>query len=113
AAMEQCRKDADEARSAALAAERDAREAARAIDAAAAALERIEAQRGSLVQRQGDLAPVLDASCEAVTAAERSLAALPDPAALEKDVEDSRGSAATAASAVADKRAEAATKARE
>ncbi|MBW0006554.1 MAG: AAA family ATPase [Sphingomonas sp.] len=113
AAMEQCRKDADEARTAALAAERDAREAARAIDAAAAALERIEAQRGSLVQRQGDLAPVLDASREAVTAAERSLAALPDPAALEKDVEDSRGSAATAASAVADKRAEAATKARE
>jgi len=113
AAMEQCRKDADEARSAALAAERDAREAARAIDAAAAALERIEAQRGSLVQRQGDLEPVLGASREAVTGAERSLASLPDPAALEQDVEGSRGSAATAASAVADKRAEAATKARE
>jgi chromosome segregation protein len=113
AEMEQCRKAAEEARTAALAAERDAREAARAIDAAAAALERIEAQRGSLAQRQADLEPVLEASREAVTAAERSLAALPDPAMLEREVETSRASAATMASAVADKRAEAATKARE
>ena len=113
AAMEQCRRDADEARTAALAAERDAREAGRAIDVAAAALERIEAQRGSLAQRQADLEPVLEASREAVGAAERSLAALPDPAALEQDVEGSRGNAAAAATAVADKRAEAATKARE
>jgi len=113
AAMEQCRKDADEARSAALAAERDARDAGRAIDAAGAALERIEAQRLSLVQRQADLEPVLSASREAVATAERSLAALPDPTALEHDVEASRSNAATAASAVADLRAEAATKARE
>jgi chromosome segregation protein len=113
AAMESCRKDAEEARTAALAAERDAREAARAIDAAAAALERIEAQRGSLVQRQGDLEPVLDAARDAVRVAERSLAALPDPAALEHQVEGARGTAASAASAVADKRAEAATRARE
>jgi chromosome segregation protein len=113
AAMERCRKAAEEARTAALAAERDARDAARAIDAASAAIERMEAQRVSLVQRQADLQPVLEAASEAVTAAERSLAALPDPAALEHEVEASRASAAAAASAVAEKRAEAATKARE
>jgi chromosome segregation protein len=112
-AMEQCRRATEEARSAALTAEHDARDAARAIDAASAALERIEAQRSSLTQRQADLDPVLEAAREAVTAAERSLAALPDPAALEHEVEASRASAAAAASAVAEKRAEAATKARE
>jgi len=111
--MEECRAAAEQARTAALAAERDAREAARAIDAAAAALERIEAQRDGLAQRRADLEPVIEASHEAVAAAERSLAALPDPAALEREVEQARGVAATAAAAVADKRAEAATKARE
>ncbi|MFL6766006.1 MAG: chromosome segregation SMC family protein [Sphingomicrobium sp.] len=113
AAMDQCRNAAEEARTAALTAERDAREAARAIDAAAAALERIEAQRSSLAQRQADLEPVFEAARSAVNAAERSLAVLPDPAALEHEVERSRAAAAGAASAVADKRAEAATKARE
>jgi chromosome segregation protein len=113
AEMEQCRRSAEEARTAALAAERDAREATRAIDAASAALERIEAQRSSLEQRQADLEPVLAASREAVAAADGSLATLPDPAALEQQVEGTRESAAAAASAVADKRAEAATKARE
>ena len=113
AQMEQCRSSAEQARNAALVAERDARDAARAGDAAAAALERIEAQRAGLAQREADLAPVLEAARDAVGAAERSLAALPDPAALEHDVEAARGAAATAAGAVADKRAEAATKARE
>jgi len=113
AAMEQCRADAEAARHAALSAERDARDATRAGDAAAAALERIEAQSSGLAQRQSDLEPVLDAARDAVKAAEQSLAGLPDPAALEQDVEQSRGSAATAASAVAEKRAEAATRARE
>ncbi len=113
AAMEQCRADAEEARTAALAAERDAREAGRAMDAAAAALERIEAQRTGFAQRLADLEPVLEAAREAVATSERSLAALPDPAALESAVESARQSAATAATAVADKRAEAATKARE
>jgi chromosome segregation protein len=113
AEMDRCRNEAEEARTAALAAERDAREAARAIDAAAAALERIEGQRSSLAQRQADLEPVLDAAAEAVSTAERSLAVLPDPAAIEHQVEAARGAAATAASTVADKRAEAATKARE
>jgi chromosome segregation protein len=113
AQMEQCRSAAEQARNAALAAERDAREAGRAGDAAAAALERIEAQRAGLVQRQADLEPVLQASRDAVAAAEQAIAALPDPAALEHDVEAARTAAASAASAVADKRAEAATKARE
>jgi chromosome segregation protein len=113
AQMEQCRSAAEQARNAALAAERDARDAARAGDAAAAALERIEAQRAGLAQRQADLEPVFDAAKEAVAAADRSLGALPDPAALEHDVEAARKAAAGASSAVADKRAEAATKARE
>jgi chromosome segregation protein len=113
AQMEQCRKAAEEARGAALAAERDAREAARAADAAEALLERIVAQRCSLEQRLGDLDPVLEATHEAVSTAERSLATLPDPAALEHELEGLRGTAATAASKVADKRAEVATKARE
>ena len=112
-AMERHRTAAEEARTAALSAERDAREATRAIDAAVASLERIEGQRSSLAQRQGDLEPVLQASQASVAAAERSLAALPDPAALEHHVEQSRGRAGTAATAVAEKRAEAATKARE
>jgi chromosome segregation protein len=113
AAMEQCRKTAEEARTAALAAERDARDAARAIDTAVAALERVEAQRGGLGQRQEDLEPVFAAARDAVAAAERSLALLPDPAMLEHDVVAQRALAAVAASAVADKRAEAATRARE
>jgi chromosome segregation protein len=113
AEMEQCRRNAEEARTAALAAERDAREAGRAIDAAAAALERIDAQRASLKQRLADLEPVLGAATEAFAAAELSLGSLPDPAAIEHQVEAARTKAATVASAVADKRAEAATKARE
>jgi chromosome segregation protein len=113
AAMEQCRSSAEEARTAALAAERDARDAGRAVDAAAAALERMAAQRTALAQRQADLDPVLEAARESLEAAERSLTALPDPAALEHDVEGTRESAATAATAVADKRAEVATRARE
>jgi len=112
-AMERLRQTAEDARHAALAAERDAREATRGIDVATAALERIAAQRDGISQRQADLEPVFGASREAVTAAEQSLAALPDPAALEHQVGLARSSAATAASAVADKRAEAATKARE
>ncbi|HEY6049090.1 MAG TPA: AAA family ATPase [Sphingomicrobium sp.] len=113
AAIEQCRNEAEEARHAALAAERDARDAGRAIDSAAAALERIGAQRSALAERHTDLEPVLEAAKQAVTAAERSLAALPDPAALEAEVDGARSTAAAAATVVADKRAEAATRARE
>jgi chromosome segregation protein len=113
AEMEECRRSAEEARTVALAAERDAREAGRAIDSAVAALERIEAQHASLEQRLADLEPVLGAADDALAAAERSMGALPDPGAIEQQVEAARAAAATAASAVADKRAEGATKARE
>jgi chromosome segregation protein len=113
AEMDACRARAEEARHQALAAERDARDAARAGDSAIAALERVEAHRTELQQRRADLEPVVDASREAVAAAERSLAALPDPASLEQEVESARSAATAAATAAADKRAESATKARE
>jgi chromosome segregation protein len=113
AAMEQCRSSAEEARTAALAAERDARDAGRAVDAAAAALERMDAQGTALAQRLADLDPVLAAARESLEAAQQALFALPDPDALEHDVDGTRQSAATAATAVADKRAEVATRARE
>jgi chromosome segregation protein len=113
AEMQRLRTESEQARSAAAQAEHEARDAMRAIDAASAALERIEAQRSALAQRQADLEPVLDAAKDSLTAAERALSALPDPAGLEASVEAARASAAAAATAVADKRAEAATKARE
>jgi chromosome segregation protein len=113
AEMERCRAEAEQARQAALSAERDSREATRAIDAATSALERIDAQRSGLIQRQDDLKPVLEAATAAVSLSEKSLAALPDPSALEHDLEAARNDAAAKASAVADKRAEAATRARE
>jgi chromosome segregation protein len=76
-------------------------------------LERLEAQRTNFEQRQADLAPVLAAARDAVAAAERSLAGLPEPGVLERDVETTRATAASAAAMVADTRAEAATRARE
>jgi chromosome segregation protein len=111
--MDRCRADAEQARHAALAAERDARDATRAGDVASAAIERMEAQRAALVQRQQDLAPVVEAAKDAVAVAERALAALPDPAVLEQDVAAARARAGSASNAVAEKRAEAATRARE
>ena len=57
--------------------------------------------------------PCSEASRDALTAAEAALAHLPDPAALEAQLDEARSAAATASSAVADKRAEAATRARE
>lgn len=113
AAMERNRAEADEARRAALAAERDLREATRAIDVATAAIERLAAQRSGLAQRLEDLRPVGEAAAESLAAAARALNALPDPAALEQSVETARTAAAEAATHVADKRAEAATRARE
>jgi len=113
AEMENCRSEAEQARHAALSAERDMREAARAIDSAGAAIERIGSQRASLKQRIDDLEPVISAANDALALAQKALAALPDPAVLEQDVEAARGSATTASTAVADKRAEAATRARE
>ena len=111
--VERWRFEGDEQRKAASAAEREVREAERAADAAAAAIDRLNAQREAISQRAEDLAPVADASSEALQAAEKVIAGLADPAVLEADVEAARSSASAAGSAVADKRAEAATRARE
>ena len=113
AEVERFRNEADQARLAAEAAERESREASRAADSATAAIERLEAQRAALTQRAEDLAPVLEAAGQAVELAEQSLAALPDPELLAQELDSARANAADAANAVAEKRAEAATRARE
>jgi chromosome segregation protein len=112
-ALDRLRQEAEAARSQALAAERDMREADRASDSATAAIERAQAQRSALEQRLADLDPLTKAAGEAVASAEASLATLPDPANLEAQVEIARDRASDAGKAVADKRAEAATRARE
>jgi chromosome segregation protein len=111
--VERWRSEGEEQRKAGAAAEREVRDAERAADAAAAAIDRLNAQREAVSQRAEDLAPVAEASLEALRAAEAVMAGLPDPAALEADVEAVRGQASAAGNAVADKRAEAATRARE
>jgi len=111
--VERWRTEGEEQRKAGAAAERDVREAERAADAAAAAIDRLNAQREAVSQRADDLTPVAEASAEALRAAEAVMAGLPDPAALEADVEAIRARASAAGNAVADKRAEAATRARE
>jgi chromosome segregation protein len=111
--VERWRSEGDGQRRAASAAEREGREAERAADAAAAAMDRLSAQREALSQRLNDVAPVVEAAAEALKSAEILLAGLPDPAALEADLEGARSKAAAAGNAVADKRAEAATRARE
>ncbi len=113
AQIERLRAEAEGARSDIAAAERDSRDAARAVDSAASALERLEAQRLALGERQSDLAPVLETARESVATADAALAALPDPAAMQHDIDSARESASATASAVADKRAEAATRGRE
>jgi chromosome segregation protein len=112
-AVEQHRRDADSARAAASTAEREGREAARAADAAAAAIERLEAQRSALAERRSDLEPLLAASRESVSAAEAAIGALADPAQLAGEIDQAREEATAAGQAVADKRAAAATRARE
>ncbi|MBA3669511.1 MAG: chromosome segregation protein SMC [Sphingomonas sp.] len=111
--MNEGRDAAEAARQSALTAEKDTRDATRAGDSAAAALERIEAQSAALGQRQADLQPVLEAARDAVSEAAETLGPLPDPATLENQVGQAREVASAAATAVADKRAEAATRARE
>jgi chromosome segregation protein len=113
AEVERFRAMAEAARSASAAAELDAREAARAIDHAVTAIDRLKAQRSGIDQRLADLEPVLAASAEALTGSEGLLASLPNPADLERDVEAQRVEAGRASTAVAEKRAEAATRARE
>jgi len=111
--VERWRSESDEQRKAASVAERDGREAERAADAAGAAIDRLGAQREALAQRLNDVAPVAGAAAEALKSAEAVLAGLPDPAALEADLDAARSNAAAAGNAVADKRAEVSTRARE
>jgi len=111
--LDRLRQDAEQARSQALLAEREMREAERASDNAAAAIERIQAQREALEQRLGDLEPLAKAAAEAVATAQAALGALADPSQLEAQVAATRELASDAGKAVADKRAEAATRARE
>ena len=113
AAVEQHRRNAETARAGAAGAERQGREAARAMDIAEGALERLGAQRTALAERRADLEPLLKASREAVTSAEATLAALADPAQLADEIAAARGAATGAGQAVAEIRAAAATRARE
>jgi len=112
-ALDRLRQEAEMARSQALSAEREMREAERASDSATAAIERTQVQRSALEQRIADLDPLTKAAGEAVASAEASLSTLPDPADLEAQVETARARAGDAGKAVAEKRAEAATRARE
>ena len=111
--VERWRSEGEAQRKAAGEAERGGREAERAADAAVAALDRLTAQREGLEQRLADLAPVDEAAAEALSSADKVLRGLPDPAVLEADLAAARGRATDAGNAVADKRAEAATRARE
>nr|ART35717.1 B408 [uncultured bacterium] len=113
AAVEAHRREGEAARAAAANAERAGRDATRAGDSAAAALERLDAQRGGLEERRADLAPLAEAAQESVDIAQRGLAALPDPDALQAEVERARTTASAAGEAVADCRARSATRARE
>jgi len=110
--VERSRAESEAARASAAAAEREAREAIRAEDGAVSALERLEAQRVVLAEREADLAPVREAAEQALTRAEAALANLADPAAMGSEIEMAREAASVAGQAVADKRAEAATRAR-
>ncbi len=113
AAIEAHRHAAEQARAAAAVAEHDGREAARAEDAAVAALDRLDANRAALEDRRADLASLLAASSDAVAAADHNLAALPNAAGLGAEIDGARTAATATGKAVADKRAEAATRARE
>ncbi|MCF2515803.1 chromosome segregation protein SMC [Sphingomonas sp. G124] len=113
AAVEAHRREGEVARAAAANAERASRDAIRSGDSAAAALERLDAQRGGLEERRSDVAPLAEAAQESVEVARRGLAALPDPDALQAEVEQARAAASAAGEAVADCRARSATRARE
>ncbi len=112
AAVDRFRDEAANERGKAAAAERDVRDAARGEDSASSMIERFNAQRSALAERESELGPVIEAARGAFAAAEAALAALADPAALAGAIEGARAAAAAAGAAVADKRAEAATRAR-
>ena len=113
AAVERFRRLADEARTAATQAERQSRDAIRAGDSAANAIERLDAQRAALTERRADLEPLIAASAQSVAAAHNNLRSLTNPTTLASEVDDARSAASSAGADVADRRAAAATRARE
>ncbi len=113
AAVESQRAAAEQARASAAVAERAARDATRAGDSATAALERLDGQRSALVDRQADLATLVEQANGSVEAAGRVLAGLHDPAALGTEIDGARAVAMAAGEAVAECRARSATRARE
>jgi len=113
AAVEQYRREAGLARTAATAAERLMRDSVRAGDAAINALDRLDAQRAALVERRADLDPLIEAGVQSLAAADMALGALADPAVLADEISAARANAAAAGEQVADRRAAAATRARE
>lgn len=102
----------EEARHRIAAAEREGREAARAEDSAAGALERLDSQKAMLAERIAESAPVREAAEAAVRQAETALGALPDAGSLTAEIEAARGLAGEHGERVADKKAEAATRSR-
>ncbi|MEO7814066.1 MAG: chromosome segregation protein, partial [Sphingomicrobium sp.] len=113
AAVEHFRRQADDARTSSTEAERQSRDAVRAGDSATNAIERLDAQRDALTERRADLDPLIAASAASVEAAGKALGALADPAALANEIDAARDSASIAGGEVADRRAAAATRARE
>ncbi len=112
AEIETQRQAANAAREALATADRQARDTVRAADAAASALERIATQRNDLEQRLTELQPLHAAATEVLVQAEQAFAALPESAALELAVVDAREKATAAGAMVAERRADAATRAR-
>lgn len=103
---------ANAARQAIAAAEREARESARTEDAADAALERLNSQRAMLAERMAESQQLQAAADAAVSRAEAMLAGLPDAGDLGEEIAGARRGAADAGAAVAERRAEVATVAR-
>ena len=111
--VESHRAAAEHSRAVAAVAERDARDAARSGDSATAALDRLDAQRAALAERQSDLASSLAAAADAVSAAEAILDEFSDAVGLGAEIDLARSSATRAGEGVADKRAEASARAHE
>ena len=100
AAIEAARLAARTARDALSRAEQAMREAGRAEDAAAAALERLAGQRADLDQRAARIAGDRAEAVAEQVAAERAVAALPDGRAIAADVESLRQAATLRRAAV-------------
>ena len=104
-AIAAARQQASDARRLIDAAEARARDALRAEDRAAAALERLEAQRADLRAREGRVAAERDEAAADLTRAEAALAALPDGRATQVQVVALQRQAEAARARVAEARA--------